>query len=216
MVPIGVITWNTDFTTDHFSLTHITSFFRLPYSKLSSQVKPQFPTEKQQQQHPQRPQQSEGESIKKCALGGSYNSIFSSRPLVQQYRTLLSGGTLHRRRSPYFRGGQVELTSTGTGESSVVSQHRRVQTRSESGSMAQQEADAIIDTHSADGVGNSGSASPGADSGVFSSSTDCHEVIQKDIGYSSDADMSDAIEVSCFFFYYQKCSSVLSASLFGR
>lgn len=49
----------------------------------------------------------------------------------------------------------------------------------------------IIDTHSLDGSG-----SPGGDSGVFSSSADKYEIIQKDIGYSSDADMSDAIEVS--------------------
>lgn len=82
---------------------------------------------------------------------------------------------------------KVELKSTGTGASSVSTNHRRVQTRSDTTAM---EGDGIIDTHSPDGSG-----SPGADSGVFSSSTEKYEIIQKDIGYSSDADMSDAIEV---------------------
>lgn len=52
------------------------------------------------------------------------------------------------------------------------------------------QTDPVVDTHSLDG------GSPSADSGVFSSSMDKLEIIQKDIGYSSDADMSDAIEVS--------------------
>jgi len=79
---------------------------------------------------------------------------------------------------------RVELKSTGTGGSSVSIQNRRVQTRS-GGTMIEQTGE----THSPDGSG-----SP-ADSGVFSSSTEKYEIIQKDIGYSSDADMSDAIEV---------------------
>lgn len=59
--------------------------------------------------------------------------------------------------------------------------------------MIEQQSDSLIcDTHSLDGSG-----SPGADSGVFSSFIDSnkYEIIQKDIGYSSDADLSDAIEV---------------------
>lgn len=48
------------------------------------------------------------------------------------------------------------------------------------------------DAHSLDG---SGSPTSG-DSGIYSPSLEKFDIIQKDIGYSSDADMSDAIEVS--------------------
>lgn len=103
----------------------------------------------------------------------------------------------------------VELKSTGTGNSSVVIKNRRVQTSAQTSTgannlnnsnrsrnvanMIEQGESIICDTHSLDGSG-----SPGADSGVFSSSMENskYEIIQKDIGYSSDADMSDAIEVN--------------------
>ena len=126
-------------------------------------------------------------------LSRSHNSIFTNIASSTPYSALLS-----RRCYPpsYFfnsaeRGNfprKVELKSTGIGGSSVIIKNRRVQTRSGS-TMIDQEP--IIDTHSLDGSG-----SPGGDSGVFSSSADKYEIIQKDIGYSSDADMSDAIEVS--------------------
>lgn len=74
------------------------------------------------------------------------------------------------------------------GESSVNFRNRRVQTTRSGNTMNEQEL--VVDTHTLDGSG-----SPSADSGVFSSSTEKYEIIQKDIGYSSDADMSDAIEV---------------------
>lgn len=160
--------------------------------KLSSRVQPQLSPEKHslrpQQPQQQQQHQSEAESIK-SALGGSYNSIFASGPLAQ-YRAIVCGGLRRAGTTNGSLNRKVELKSTGTGGSSVSIHHRRVQTRSDSTMMEHQEA--VIDTHSADG---SGTASPGADSGVFSSSTDGkYEVIQKDIGYSSDADMSDAIE----------------------
>nr|XP_046916343.1 LOW QUALITY PROTEIN: rho GTPase-activating protein gacF-like [Dermatophagoides farinae] len=126
---------------------------------------------------------------------------------------------------------KVELKSIGTGGSSVIIQNRRVQTSTSitknqsqmANNMMEQQSKAdlslsLCDTRdSLDG----GSGSPGADSGVFSSSMDHstisssssssstsaaaatgaaavavvkYEIIQKDIGYSSDADMSDAIE----------------------
>ena len=128
-------------------------------------------------------------SSRNSALSRSYNSVFSVGPL-SPYRAFLRGGP---RRLPENRSAskQIELKSTGTGESSVSIHHRRVQTRS--GSTMIDKEDPIVDTHSPDRP--DGSGSPGGDSGVFSSSTDKYEIIQKDIGYSSDADMSDAIEV---------------------
>lgn len=191
VVPISVIIWESfSFLSTFYSLNHL---FHLPYSKLSSRVQPQLSPEKHslrpQQPQQQQQHQSEAESIK-SALGGSYNSIFASGPLAQ-YRAIVCGGLRRAGTANGSLNRKVELKSTGTGGSSVSIHHRRVQTRSDSTMMEHQEA--VIDTHSADG---SGTASPGADSGVFSSSTDGkYEVIQKDIGYSSDADMSDAIEV---------------------
>nr|XP_027196214.1 uncharacterized protein DDB_G0286591-like [Dermatophagoides pteronyssinus] len=111
---------------------------------------------------------------------------------------------------------KVELKSIGTGGSSVIIQNRRVQTNTStrnqstlSSQMAnnnimEQSNNLTLSFDTRDSL-DGGSGSPGADSGVFSSSMENstsssavanikYEIIQKDIGYSSDADMSDAIE----------------------
>lgn len=117
---------------------------------------------------------------------------------------------------------KVELKSIGTGGSSVIIQNRRVQTNTStrnqstlSSQMAnnnimEQSNNLTLSFDTRDSL-DGGSGSPGADSGVFSSSMENstsssavanikYEIIQKDIGYSSDADMSDAIEVSKLLF----------------
>ncbi|KAF7488675.1 hypothetical protein SSS_05432, partial [Sarcoptes scabiei] len=115
---------------------------------------------------------------------------------------LLATSELRKRSDP--QNHLEKRRSIAIGESSVLIVNRRIQTTSKfcqnyplnyhslSTTMIEQQSDSLIcDTHSLDGSG-----SPGADSGVFSSFIDSnkYEIIQKDIGYSSDADLSDAIE----------------------
>ncbi|KAI2804252.1 hypothetical protein BLOT_003231 [Blomia tropicalis] len=128
-------------------------------------------------------------------LSRSYNSVFNATTIQSStpYGVLLRHASAQHYHRPMF-GKKVERMSASGGgggmnggESSVNFRNRRVQTTRSGNTMNEQEL--VVDTHTLDGSG-----SPSADSGVFSSSTEKYEIIQKDIGYSSDADMSDAIE----------------------
>lgn len=122
-------------------------------------------------------------------LSRSYNSIFTQAKYSKILHLLTkSRAYLNNRSSP-------KLCSTGIGSASVLLHNRRVQTLATgTGNMNESttSSSGSSDAHSHDG---SGSPTSG-DSGIFSPSLEKFDIIQKDIGYSSDADMSDAIEVS--------------------